>query len=397
MSEVTALVLAGGVGSRLRGVTTVPKPVVPVLGRPYLAYVLEALRYQGVRRAVISTGYRAEVVRRELERWNPGMVLMFSEEAEPLGTGGAVRRAAAEVGTERVLVLNGDSFCDTPLGPFFDFHEGHPERVSLLAVRVDDCSRYGGLTLAEGNRVAAFAEKREGAGPGWINAGVYLLPTELLRRLPDRKPLSLEQEGFPLWLEKGVFAFPVDAPFLDIGTPETYVLMEPFIAAMRRRRQEAAVRTMFGPFPADAGEAATKTGVGVLVLNTRGEVLLERRSDCGLWGLPGGRVEPGESVADTARREVREEAGIEVEIEGLFGVYSVPGTRILRYPDNGDMRHLIDIVLVARAGQGALALSMESDEMRYFPPHGLPPEGEIIPPAREPLRDFAAGRAGVLG
>ncbi len=395
--KITVLVLAGGVGSRLRAVTATPKPVIPVFGRPYLFYILEALKYQGLRRALVSVGYRSEVVIAEMTRWNPGFALSFCVETEPLGTGGALRRASAQIETDHVLVLNGDSFCDVPLDGLFAFHARHPGQVTMLATRVEDSSRYGRLAIGAGGRIASFEEKKEQAGLGWINAGIYLLPAWMLRNLADRVPLSLEKDVFPDWLQEGIFAHPAEAPFLDIGTPETYVQVEPFVAAMRRRRQEEAARTMFVPLAELRGRPEIRTGVGVLVLNSRNEVLLEKRSDCGLWGLPGGRIEPGETLEETARREVREEAGIDIEVQGLFGVYSHPSDRIIRYPDNGDMRHLIDIVVTARAREGEFRLSAESDAMCYFAADALPPASEIIPPARDPLRDFAAGKAGVLG
>jgi 8-oxo-dGTP pyrophosphatase MutT (NUDIX family) len=140
-----------------------------------------------------------------------------------------------------------------------------------------------------------------------------------------------------------------------------------------------------------------RTGVGVIVRGEDGRVLLEKRSDCGMWGLLGGGVDPGESVDATARREVLEESGFQIEVTGLVGVYSHPAGRILVYPDNGDIRHLVDIVVEARIVGGSLRLSAESERIEFFAPDQLPPVEEIIPPAREPLTDALAGRRGVLG
>jgi ADP-ribose pyrophosphatase YjhB (NUDIX family) len=139
-----------------------------------------------------------------------------------------------------------------------------------------------------------------------------------------------------------------------------------------------------------------KTGVGVIVRGPDDRILLEKRSDCGMWGLLGGRVDPGESVSATAVREVFEESGLDVEITRLIGVYSGPEDRILIYPDNSDIRHLIDIVVEARITGGSLRLSHESERLEFFALDQLPLEQEIIPPAREPLADLRAGRSGVL-
>jgi 8-oxo-dGTP pyrophosphatase MutT (NUDIX family) len=139
------------------------------------------------------------------------------------------------------------------------------------------------------------------------------------------------------------------------------------------------------------------TGVGVVVRGDDGRVLLEKRSDCGMWGLLGGSVDPGESVAETARREVEEESGFQIEVTGLVGIYSHPTGRILVYPDNGDIRHIIDIVVEARIVGGTLRLSRESESIEFFMPGQLPAPEEIIPPARQPIADALAGRRGVLG
>jgi ADP-ribose pyrophosphatase YjhB (NUDIX family) len=129
-----------------------------------------------------------------------------------------------------------------------------------------------------------------------------------------------------------------------------------------------------------------KLGVGVFVLDENGRFLLEKRRDCGMWGLPGGRVEPGESVTDTAVREVFEETGYKVEVTRLIGIYSDPEDRILTYPDNGDIRHLVDIVLEARIVGGELTVSGESVAMEFFDEGSLP--DEIVPPAVAPIRDY---------
>lgn len=134
-----------------------------------------------------------------------------------------------------------------------------------------------------------------------------------------------------------------------------------------------------------------KAGVGVIIVDDCGRVLLERRRDNGLWGLVGGGVDPGESVAACARREALEETGLSIEVTGLVGVYSDPGQgRIVTYPDNGDSRHLVDTVVTATIVSGRIRISEESLELAFFPASGLPED--LVPPAREPLHDFFAGR-----
>ncbi len=123
-------------------------------------------------------------------------------------------------------------------------------------------------------------------------------------------------------------------------------------------------------------------------------ILMEKRRDCGWWGLPGGRVEPGESLLAAAVREVAEETGLTVEITHLIGVYSNPNGRIVTYPDNGDVVQLIDVIVAARVLAGCLACSDESEELAYFTSGQLPEE--IVPPARQPIIDAFEGLRGVL-
>lgn len=153
-------------------------------------------------------------------------------------------------------------------------------------------------------------------------------------------------------------------------------------------------KTHFGS-RSDTVPAKTRIGVGVIVTDAEGRVLLEQRSDCGLWGLPGGRVEPGETIDETARREVREETGLEIGALFLVGVYSEPTGRLATYPGDRESVHLIDIVVSAAMQSGALCRSSESEALRFFPHKALP--ANLAPPASAPLRDYGLGLSGVIG
>lgn len=152
------------------------------------------------------------------------------------------------------------------------------------------------------------------------------------------------------------------------------------------------VLTMYGS--AVVHGMGVRVGVGVVIRGSGGAILLEKRRDCGWWGLPGGKVEPGESLVEAAVREVREETGLAVEVTHLIGVYSDPRGRIVTYPDNGDVVQLIDVIVGARVLSGSLLCSQESEEVRFFTPAQLPEE--IVPPARQPIADVFAGCRGVL-
>ena len=150
---------------------------------------------------------------------------------------------------------------------------------------------------------------------------------------------------------------------------------------------------MYAKKAADAN-TRVRVGAGVIVLDSRGWILLEKRSDCGMWGLPGGRIEPGESVTEAAVREVKEETGLNVEITRLLGVYSEPESHIVTFLDNGDVVHLVDILLEAKIRSGELSISSESEALHFFNPTALP--SDIVPPALAPLQDFLQGKTGTI-
>lgn len=157
-------------------------------------------------------------------------------------------------------------------------------------------------------------------------------------------------------------------------------------AGMRQSPQ-----TLYAPRPADSA-TIVRIGVAVIVRRDDGQILLERRSDCGWWGLPGGRVEPGESIEQAALREVLEETGLSVRITRLVGLYSEPDERIVTFPDN--VVHLVDAAVAAEIVSGRLTISSESEDLRYFEPGALPVD--LVPPARRLLADYAQGLSGML-
>ena len=141
-------------------------------------------------------------------------------------------------------------------------------------------------------------------------------------------------------------------------------------------------------------DTQVRLGVGVIVRNATGQILLEKRSDNGLWGPPGGRIEPGESVTEAAVRDVRDETGLTVAVTRLVGVYSEPADRIVTYLDNGDVRHLVDVMVEATILAGTLTCSHESEDLAFYAPEALP--SDLVPPARRPLEDYLDNRLGIL-
>jgi NDP-sugar pyrophosphorylase family protein len=233
LTGVTAAVLAGGLGTRLRpAVADRPKVLAAVAGRPFLAYLLDALAAVGVRKTVLLTGYRSEQVSSALGERHGEMELFYSEEPSPLGTGGALRAALPHFDSESILLLNGDTYFGMDLAAFAAFHRRRHADVSLALTAVDDAGRFGKVVVAPDGRVTAFEEKNAAGRPGWINAGVYLLERSLLEDIPAGRPLSLERDLLPNWIAaRAVFGRRTRAAFLDIGTPESFAAAADFLAA----------------------------------------------------------------------------------------------------------------------------------------------------------------------
>jgi NDP-sugar pyrophosphorylase family protein len=223
-----AVVLAGGLGTRLRAVVSdVPKPLAPIAGRPFLAWLLEGLGRQGIRRVVLATGYMAGAIRQRMGDGHAGVALDYAEEAQPMGTGGAIWGALARCSGERVFVLNGDTWLGADLAAIA---AQAPAADLVMAVReVPDRSRYGSV-VTEGDRVLGLAEKGPG-GAGVINAGLYLMRRDLPARRPFPGPFGLEAEVLAKPGTLDIRAHVTDAPFIDIGTPEDFARAQALVPA----------------------------------------------------------------------------------------------------------------------------------------------------------------------
>jgi D-glycero-alpha-D-manno-heptose 1-phosphate guanylyltransferase len=223
LSDATAVILAGGVGTRLRSmVPDRPKVLAQVRGRPFLTYLLDQLADFGIRRVVLCTGWMGDLVRSTLGDAYGEIRLTYSHEASPSGTAGALRLAFPLFDTYPLLVMNGDSICRADLQAFWMWHGARDAQGTLLLAQVSDVGRYGSVRMSEEDVVLGFEEKGE-TGPGWINAGIYLLTRAFVEAIPAEGPVSLEHEVFPVWVGRGLFGYRSGAvQFLDIGTPASY-------------------------------------------------------------------------------------------------------------------------------------------------------------------------------
>ncbi|MGP8149637.1 MAG: NDP-sugar synthase, partial [Acidimicrobiales bacterium] len=224
-----AVVLVGGEGTRLRPLTyEIPKQMLPVVGRPMIAHVVEWLAGHGVDRAVLSLGYRADAfVEAFPTNQLSGVALEYIVEPEPLDTAGAIRFAADKAGVSGTfLVLNGDVLTEFDASALVEFHVARSAEASIALTPVADPSNFGVVPTDEAGRVIAFIEKPPlGEAPtNLINAGIYVLETSVLDRIPSGRRVSIERETFPELVSSGrLYALASDAYWLDTGRPHQYL------------------------------------------------------------------------------------------------------------------------------------------------------------------------------
>lgn len=234
MADIDVVILAGGLGTRLRGVLPeTPKILAPVLGRPFLDHVLEWLARQGVRRVVLGLGYRAGDVLAYLEQHPfPALEIRTVVEPEPLGTAGALAYARPQLRSNPVLAMNGDTIVTADLNRFLDAHLDAGTPASILCAEVEDAGRYGRLEIDGADRVVRFREKDlSAAGRAWINAGLYLFGAAAMEQIGRLRKGSLERDILEKMPAGMIYAFRAAGGFLDIGTPESLAMAAEVLTA----------------------------------------------------------------------------------------------------------------------------------------------------------------------
>ena len=231
--NITAVILAGGLGTRLRSVVSDrPKVMAEISGKPFLAYLLDQVLAAGVKETVLCSGYMAEKIEQFFGNSYKSMHLSYSVETEPLGTGGAIRLALPFIKTDTVLVMNGDSYLNVNISEYIEPFLGQTSPAALFLTKMENASRYGSVKIKKDKTVAFFEEKSDNAEPGWINAGIYLLKRSLITEIPEGKFYSLERELFPYLAGTKLHGFCTNGKFIDIGTPESYRSAEDFFTCM---------------------------------------------------------------------------------------------------------------------------------------------------------------------
>jgi NDP-sugar pyrophosphorylase family protein len=223
-----AIILAGGVGTRLRPLScTRPKLLFPVLNKPLLDWTLKRLAETEVDSVTLAVKYMADVFMQRYGESTHGIKISYSIEKKPMRTGGAIKYAEELIGHEEpFLVLNGDIFTTIDYKALINKHKQNKAIATIALYRVADPSRYGTVKLTNQNRITQFIEKAPpGKAPSnLINAGVYVLDPEIFNHIPAGRPVSIEREVFPKLAEGGkLFGYEFKRVWIDIGKPVDYL------------------------------------------------------------------------------------------------------------------------------------------------------------------------------
>jgi mannose-1-phosphate guanylyltransferase len=226
-SEVDAVVLVGGQGTRLRPLTlSAPKPMLPTAGLPFLTHLLSRIAEAGIEHVVLGTSYKANVFESEFGDGSKlGLQIDYVFEDEPLGTGGAIANVADKLRYATAMVFNGDVLSGADLRALLACHQNNAADVTLHLVRVGDPRAFGCVPTDSDGLVTAFLEKTQDPPTDQVNAGCYVFQREIVDRIPTGRAVSVEREVFPTLLSEGVrLCGYVDATYWrDMGTPEDFV------------------------------------------------------------------------------------------------------------------------------------------------------------------------------
>jgi mannose-1-phosphate guanylyltransferase len=226
-AEVDAVVLVGGMGTRLRPLTlSAPKPMLPTAGLPFLTHLLSRIADAGIEHVVLGTSYKAGVFESEFGDGSKlGLQIDYVVEDEPLGTGGGIANVSEKLRHDTALVFNGDVLSGADLRLLLDSHGNSGADVTLHLVRVGDPRAYGCVPTDSDGVVTAFLEKTQDPPTDQINAGCYVFKREVIERIPKGRALSVEREVFPRLLQDGlrVCGYVDSSYWRDMGTPEDFV------------------------------------------------------------------------------------------------------------------------------------------------------------------------------
>ncbi len=232
----TAVILAGGLGTRLRSaVANLPKPMAPVRGRPFLEFLMDYWIDQGVRRFILSVGYCKDAITDHFGERYRGVSIGYAVETEPLGTGGGLLRAASGL-VEPFLLLNGDTFFEVDLRQLRELHSGRNSAWTFSLFRTTEPGRYMGLELEADGRIRSLSSP-ETRLERLANGGVYFVDPMVLEKVPFAagRRVSLEDDILPAIVAAGGLLYGLESSgtFIDIGVPEDYFRSETVLLGRR--------------------------------------------------------------------------------------------------------------------------------------------------------------------
>lgn len=218
-----AIILAGGLGTRLRSVVKdVPKPMATINGRPFLEYILDYLNKYNFERIILAVGYKSDVIKNHFGNSYKELNIKYSEEREPLGTGGAIKKALMFSEERDVLILNGDTFFVIDLIRFYKFHAEKKSNLTIALKKKRNIERYGAVLIDEDGKILGFFEKNY-VNEGLINGGIYILNKPFFLSLNFSDKFSFEKEFLERYYNMySFYGMIFDSYFIDIGTPEDY-------------------------------------------------------------------------------------------------------------------------------------------------------------------------------
>jgi len=193
-------------------------------GKPFLEYLLNFLTGQGIRKVILSVGFRQEVIRDHFSDHFKTLTLSYAIEEEPLGTGGGILNALSQVEEENVFTLNGDSMFRIDLRAMQLLHTSSGADITIALSCLEDPSRYGKVKIDHEKRIIGFSEKDQNSSSGYINGGIYLINKSFFMKHAPGLKFSIEHEGFEMWRrEAKIYGYPAKGYFIDIGVPDDYM------------------------------------------------------------------------------------------------------------------------------------------------------------------------------
>jgi len=221
-NEIDAVILCGGKGTRLRSVVSDrPKALAAFGDTTFLDILIASLKSHGFKKFILCVGYMKDQIKDHFKD-KDDLTIIFSEDDEPLGTGGALKKAEPLIQSKTFIVMNGDSICEIDFYDFYQFHKNKDAMLSMALLRTKETKDFGSVVINESDVIISFKEKVATDNLCLINAGIYFMQKEIFSHMPDISRFSLELDVFPKMIGERCEGFIIDSELIDIGTPDRY-------------------------------------------------------------------------------------------------------------------------------------------------------------------------------